>query len=478
MNLLVVTWSMISAACAVLGLIQLFLWAHNRRGWVYPLSAVMAFSAAAVALLEMFLFSSPELARHEQLLVWLNLAIVMVLVPMVWSVKEYLPSARTWAAALISAIWCIGLLVNFFLPGNLTFTEIQSVDQRMTFWGDTFYVPKGSINPWKWLVDLTVILIPLYMIDAAWRASDPKRGIRGIVITVGVVLFVLFAGGHAMLVDSGVINSPYMVSAAFLSIVFTLTWVYARDAVRARILALEVAQAQRETERLMRTNLLGEVAAALAHELNQPLTAILGNAQAAEKFLTRVEPDLDEIRDILADIVRDDKRARDIIINMRRMLSGDGVAEELLYLESAIREVIDMVSKELDHNGITVQLEKTGKTPEVAGNRVALQQVVLNLVLNAEYAIRESQSSVREIQIYLTESKGGAEIEVRDSGPGIAEEVRQQLFTPFVTTRADGLGLGLVVCRRIVEAQGGRMTAENLRDGGASFRIWLPAGQH
>mgnify|MGYP001813897868 FL=1 len=397
MNLLVVTWSMISAACAVLGLIQLFLWAHNRRGWVYPLSAVMAFSAAVVALLEMLLFSSPDVARHEQLLVWLNLAIVMVLVPMVWAVKEYLPSARTWAAVLITVIWGIGLLVNFFLPGNLTFTEIQSVDQRMTFCGDTFFVPKGSINQWKWLVDLTVVLIPVYMIDAAWRASDPRRGVRGMVITVGVVLFVLLAGGHAMLVDSGIIDSPYMVSAAFLSMVFTLTWVYARDAVRARLMAVEVAQAQRETERLMRANLLGEVAAALAHELNQPLTAILGNAQAAEKLLARAEPDLDEIRDILADIVRDDKRARDIIINMRRMLSGDGVAEELMDLESAIQEVIDMVSRELGHNGITVQLEKTGNIPEVAGNRVALQQVVLNLVLNAEHAIRESQLSLIHI---------------------------------------------------------------------------------
>ncbi len=477
MSLLVVTWSMISAACAMLGLIQLFLWIHNRREWVYPLSALMAFSAAFVALLEMLLFSSPEPARHAQIILWLNLAIAMVLVPMIWSVRTYLPAARTWAAVLITVIWGIGLLVNFLLPGNLTFIEIPSVDQRMTAWGDVFFVARGSINPWKWLVDVTIILIPLYMIDAAWRARDPRRGSHGVVITAGVVLFVLFAGGHAMLVDAGIIDSPYMVGAAFLALVFALTWVLARDAVRARMLAVEVARGQRETERLMRANLLGEVAAALAHELNQPLTAILGNSQAAQKFLARPEPDLDEIRDILADIVRDDKRARDIILNMNRMLRRGNARQEKVSLESAIRETIDLVRMDFGQNNVAVRFEKTGESPEVFGSRVALQQVLLNLLLNAANAIQDSQAPNREIRIKLGESHGGAEVEVRDFGPGIAEEVRKRLFEPFATTREDGLGMGLAICRRIVEAQGGRLTVDNVKDGGASFRIWLPAGR-
>jgi len=474
MNALVITWSMFSAACVLLGLTQVFLWSNNWREWVYPLSAAMSFSAAAVALLEMLLFSTPDPSRYQALLLWQNLAIALVVVPLVWSIRTYLPKARTWAAVLITACWCLGMLVNFLMPGNLTFVEVQSIGQKMTPWGDVFFVPVGRTNDWKWLTDVTVILIPLYVIDAAWRAPDRNRGKRGAVITAGVVLFILFAGIQAILVDSGLLDAPYMISAAFLSIVLALTWVLARDAVRAKTLALEVTQAQRETERLMRSNLLGEVAAALAHELNQPLAAILGNAQAAQKFLDRPEPNLGEVRDILSDIVRDDKRARDIIQNMRQMLSGDESSQDRIELEPTIREILHFVNNELHENDVRVQFDRAGDIPAISGGRVALQQVILNLLLNAEHAMRESQSPSREIRIHLREERGGVEVEVRDFGPGIAEDVRHCLFDPFVSTKEGSLGMGLAVCRRIVEAQGGRLTAENAEGGGACFRMWLP----
>ena len=254
----------------------------------------------------------------------------------------------------------------------------------------------------------------------------------------------------------------------------SLTWDYAREVVRARVLEVELAQAHLETERLMRANQLGEVAGAIAHELKQPLTAMLFGAQAAQKFLARTEPDLDEIRDILADIVRDDKRARDIITNMWSMLAEESVPEEIFDPKSAIQEVIDITSKELDQNGVTVQFKTTWKLQEIAGHRAAFQQVVFNLILNALHAIKESSCSEREIQISLAEEQDGVEMEVRDSGPGISEEVLQQLFKPFVTTKKGGLGMGLVISRRIVEAHGGRMTARNVEGGGASFLICLP----
>ncbi len=474
MSLLVVVWSMIAAASGILALLNLFLWLQDRRAWVFLLFAVMAFGAAAVSLLEMFLFSSPDPVRNDQLITWHTVAIAVVLIPMVWSVRTYLPSARVWAAFLISLMWGIGLLINFLMPGNLIFSEITAVDQRMTFWGDTFYVPKGTPNEWKWLPDLTVVLIPLYMIDAFWRGRNSSKGSSSLVITIGVVMFVVLAGAHAMLVDFGVINSPYMIGAAFLFMVLSLTWDYAREVVRARVLEVELAQAHLETERLMRANQLGEVAGAIAHELKQPLTAMLFGAQAAQKFLARTEPDLDEIRDILADIVRDDKRARDIITNMWSMLAEESVPEEIFDPKSAIQEVIDITSKELDQNGVAVQFKTTGKLQEITGHRAAFQQVVFNLILNALHAIKESSCSEREIQISLAEEHDGVEMEVRDSGPGISEEVLQQLFKPFVTTKKGGLGMGLVISRRIVEAHGGRMTAWNVEGGGASFLIWLP----
>ena len=283
------------------------------------------------------------------------------------------------------------------------------------------------------------------------------------------------AGSQAILVDAGLYDAPFVVSLAFLFVVFALTWVLARDAVRAPLLREQIMQAQRETEHLMRANQLGEVAAALAHELNQPLTAILGNAQAAEKFLNHADPDLDEIREILSDIVRDDKRARDIIVNIRNMLRGDDPEDQKVNLETAIQQIMHFMGNELERHDIQVRIIKKGEVPEVCGGHVAIQQVIMNLLMNAEHAIRNAEVSRREIHLNLLASDGGAEVVVRDFGPGIDEEVRQKMFDPFVTTKIGSLGMGLAICRRIVENQGGRMTAENAPGGGARFRVWLPA---
>ena len=459
----------------MLALIHIFLWSNRRSERAYLLSALMAFSAALVEIQEMMLFSMADPDAAQRLLLWHNLTIALVLIPMVWSVRVYLPTARTWAAVVISAFWGIGLLINFLAPGNLTFVDIQSMDAKVTTWGTVFYVPVGTLNDWKWVVDLTVILIPVYIIDAAWRDRRSEKGWRGLAITIGAVLFMLIAGVQAILVDLGLLSLPYMVSAAFLTMVFALTWVFARDAARARTLALELFQARNEMEKMMRANLLGEVAAALAHELNQPLAAILGNAQAARKFLARPEPDLDEIGEILEDIVRDDKRARDIILRMRRMLSGEESGQGPVDLRTVVAEVTDFVKGEFTQNHITTRFDAASQVPRVSGGHLALQQVVLNLLINAEHALLESQAKNRQIRIRLYQHRGGAALEVRDFGPGIAEDVRTRLFEPFVSTKNGNIGMGLTMCKRIVEGRGGHLTAENAEGGGALFRVWLPA---
>ncbi len=474
-NILVVSWSMIASACFMLGLIQAFLWWHSRSEPVYPLTMIMAFSAAAATVLEMNLATSPDVSRHEALHVWLNLAVALVLVPMVWSIQAYLPLARRWMAILITVLWVVGVAINFLLPGNLTYSEVTAIEQHETLWGESYFSAQGTINGWKWLADITVLLIPIFAIDAAWRGRHLRRARHGWVIAGGMVLFVAIAGTQAILVDAGLYDAPFVISLSFLFVVFALTWVLARDAVQATELREEVIQAQRETERLMRANLMGEVAATLAHELNQPLAAILGNAQAAQKFLAKPETDLDEIREILADIVRDDKRARDIITNLRKLLRGDEQIDQNGGIEAATREILDFMAPELDRHDIRVEFRTEGKLPNVCIGNVAIQQVVMNLVLNAKRAIQDGDALRRDIRVRVLESRGGAEIVVRDFGPGIAEEVRETLFEPFATTKMGSLGMGLAICRRIVENQGGRLTAENANGGGARFRAWLPA---
>jgi signal transduction histidine kinase len=466
---------MIAAACFMLGLTQAFLWWHNRERMEYPISMVMAFSAMAIPLLEMNVAFSADAAHHDRLMLWMNLAVATVLVSIVWSLRVILPTTRRWAAVLITALWIVGICVNFLLPGNLTFSEVLAVKPYMTRWGEQFFIATGTINPWKWTADITVLLIPLYVIDAAWRARLTSRFQKNRAIVWGIVLFVLIAGTQAILLDRGLYQTPYAISLAFFFVILSFTWVLAQEAVRAGKLDEQIAQTRRETERLMRINMMGEVAASLAHEINQPLSAILGNAQAAEKFLARQDPDLDEIREILADIVRDDKRARDIITNLRRMLRGDSSEDQKADLESVTREVLAFMERQLAQNAISAQLHAEKNLPRVCGGRVAIQQVLLNLILNAEHAIIEANAAQRVIEVRLSKKEGGSEIQVSDSGPGIAEEVREKLFEPFVTTKKSSLGMGLTVCRRIIENQGGHLTIENQTKGGACFRAWLPA---
>lgn len=475
MNLLIVAWSMVAAICGLLGFIQLLFWSRSQSDRMSLLSAIMSFSAAATAVAEMTLFVTDDPERHLALMGWLNVFAAGVIVPAVWVVRGQLPKARTWIAVLVTALWAIGLLINVLAPGNITFSELDEVTQRETFWGDPFYIPVGTLNPWKWLVDLTVLLVPIYVIDAVWRSRSETARARGVAIAIGVMAFVLFGGIEALLVDLGVLELPYMISVGFLAIVFSLTWVMVQDVIAAQRLEREVAEAREETEQVMRTNLMGEIAAALAHELNQPLTAILGNAQAAEKMLATDRPtDPEELREILADIVRDDKRARDFIQDLRSMLRGDDGDFDSVDLESATREMIALVAGAFERHRVRVRLDVHGEVPSVLGRRVALQQVILNLLLNAERAVRQAGSERRDILVILSPSDDGVLLEVRDWGTGLAEEVREKLFTPFVSTSEHGLGMGLAVCRRIVEGHGGHLTGENAEGGGARFLLWLP----
>jgi PAS domain S-box-containing protein len=236
----------------------------------------------------------------------------------------------------------------------------------------------------------------------------------------------------------------------------------------------QLERTRHELERLARVNVAGELVATLAHELNQPLAAILSNAQAARRFLTNPRPDYGEVQAILDDIVRDDKRAGDVIHHLRLLLRKGATAREHLELGELVQQVLGLISNELDAQGISVELALASALPPVAAGRVETQQVLLNLLANAIHALDEVPAERREITV-RARPKGAdaAEISVEDRGPGIAADVLPRLFEPFFTTRSAGLGMGLAICRRIVDANGGRIWAENT-DRGARFSFTLP----
>jgi PAS domain S-box-containing protein len=238
-------------------------------------------------------------------------------------------------------------------------------------------------------------------------------------------------------------------------------------------------QARREMDRLARATLLGEVAAGLAHELNQPLTAILSNSQAARRMLASAAPDLEELREILDDIVSDDKRAGEVIHGLRAMLQTEGSGDRSVTLERVVRRALELLSSELSSQGIRLRLELDDAGTIVRGEEIQIQQVVMNLVLNAVRAMSDTEPARREITVAATVGDHHLVVSVADRGTGISGETQTRMFEPFVTTRLGGLGMGLAICRRIVQRYGGRIWAENRLDGGAivSFSLPLASGK-
>jgi len=226
---------------------------------------------------------------------------------------------------------------------------------------------------------------------------------------------------------------------------------------------------------MMRVVTLGELSTALAHELNQPLTAILSNAQAAQRLLAHGRLEGEELTAILADIVTAAQRASEVIYQVRAMLKKGEVQRQPLDINAIIREVSKLIHSDLITRQVSLAMTLDTTLPGVTGDPIQLQQVVLNLLLNGAEAMLASASRPRQLEVRTTRPDAATiEVSVHDTGVGIDPQQVEHIFEPFVTTKPHGLGMGLAISRSIIAAHGGRLWAENNADGGATFHFTLP----
>jgi PAS domain S-box-containing protein len=239
------------------------------------------------------------------------------------------------------------------------------------------------------------------------------------------------------------------------------------------------AQERAQLEHVARVATLGELTTTLTHELRQPLAAILANSYAAARFLEAPEPDLQEVRSALADICEVTERAGEVVSGLRAMLMRDGTAKGLANVDvnSVIRIVERIAHGDANLHKVTVHLDLATELRPVKGDAVQLQQVILNLMLNA-FSAMSGMGLDRPRRLVVRTSSidpSNVLIEVQDSGTGIAVETLESIFEPFVTSKPEGLGMGLSICRSIVERHDGKISAANNPDRGAKFSITLPA---
>ena len=237
----------------------------------------------------------------------------------------------------------------------------------------------------------------------------------------------------------------------------------------------EIDELRRELAHAGRVSVLGTLSSSLTHELGQPLAAILLNAETGELLLDRPNPDLKELRHILADISRDDRRAGEVIDGLRKFLKSRELEFDKILVGALVQDVATLLRSDAIVRNIQLDCASDPVLPSLRGDKVHLSQVLINLLMNAMDAVADQPAGRRSVSLRVaSDGEGHIEFLVRDSGPGIDAAALPRIFDPFFTTKPSGMGMGLSVSRSIVLAHRGKLWAENSPDGGAIFTVRLP----
>jgi signal transduction histidine kinase len=299
----------------------------------------------------------------------------------------------------------------------------------------------------------------------AWTASYERR--KKSPINVDIQYRLLFPGGRVKYIRA--LAHPVETPGGDFEYVGALM-----DVTAAKQAEDQLHEAHTSLAHVTRVTTLGELVASIAHEVNQPLAGIVTNGEACLRWLGRDEPDLKETRSAVRRMIADGQRAGEIIRRLRALTRKDGLQLMPLSLNSVVKEAIPLVQRELINNHVSLRLDLASGLPVVMGDKIQIQQVIINLMLNAVQAMSSISGRPRNLCIRSEcDEDGGVRLTVRDSGIGIAPENLDRLFKPFFTTKDGGMGMGLSICRSIIEAHGGLMWAANNADFGASFGFIL-----
>lgn len=316
--------------------------------------------------------------------------------------------------------------------------------------------------------------------SAATEIPARAEGEREIVSAAGVKSFAAFP----LIVDGNLIGA-----AMFMTFERERQWepeIVERLLLLSQVLAnvLDRRRAEEELRRqrdellhLWRIGTVNQLTATIAHDVRQPLTAIVANAAAASRFLALPATPLDEVREALAEIQRDGQRAGEVVARARELLGRSEPRNVTIDLPRLLEETVQLAHPSSSALGAELELQVAGPIPQISGDPAQIQQVLLNLISNASESVAGAAGPPRQVRVLCTAEDGRAVVAVADTGTGISEGAFERLFEPFFTTKDRGLGLGLPLCQAIVERHGGKIAAENRRPRGAVFRFTLPPGE-
>jgi signal transduction histidine kinase len=478
MNTVTILWSSVAGAALAIAGAHGALWVLDRHRLANLAFGVVALAVAGIAIAELGMMHSASAAEYGAWVRWFHLPNFFAVVGLVAFVHLQFGTGRAWLAGLIVGLRAVLLGLNFVLDPNVTWSEISSL-RTMAFLGEPVAVVGSAVvrQPAQWLGTLASLLFIVYVADAlvsALRAPDREFRRKALVICGGMLAFITLAIVESQLVVWNLLHMPIVIAPPFLILSGAITYEVCRAIVASVRMEREAARVRDQLAHVSRVTTLGQLSGALAHELKQPLTAILADAQAAQALLKAGNANVPELLEILADICAADARADSIIERARALMKRSDSELQATSLDAVAADVLALVKTDAVKRGITTELSLPESMPQVRADRVQLSQVLLNLVLNAMDSVAANAVGERTVRIEVRHG-GGAHVEVAvvDSGTGIPDHVFPRLFQAFTTTKQEGMGLGLVLSRTIVRAHGGDLRAENNAGRGATFRFTL-----
>ncbi len=477
MHWVTIIWSMTASASLTLGMLHVMVWSRNREKLDRLAFSFMAFATAWLTFCELTAHTAVTPEAYGMAVRWAHVPVTVLSFAVTAFIFTHMRAGRLWLAVLSLGLRVLALVINFIVEPNINYREITGL-KHVSFLGDQIVVPISQPNPLMLIGQIALVLRLIFVVDASftvWRRGNKRQAL---LVGGGMILFILMGMIQSMLSLWNGADVPAGWSIYFLGVIIVVAFDLSLETRRAARLAVELKETQdskhMEVTHLGRVASFGRLSGAIAHEINQPLGSILSNAQAAQQILKKKAPDLQELREIMGDIVSDDLRASEVINRIRTLMRRGVVNRQRLDLNEVIADVVKLTRSTLKERQVMLTQDLTQDLPDVYADRVQLQQVLLNLILNACEAMEGATSDRRQLSLSTYNDGKRVNVAVSDLGRGLPEDT-EGIFLPFFTTKDQGLGMGLAICRSIITTHQGQLNAEPNEPCGATFRISLPA---